>query len=152
MKLEEAQRILTPRLWTLRIILSHQIPSCCSCGRSRAHLWELLAYSVLWALRSSITALRPLEDTILEEAVRALDTNVYMGPFFHLQAKKVVCCVYTCRYGASWGMLRVWWAGVMGRELHRAGSSTRGGLAGDPGSRWEATLKNSNWILWVPGF
>lgn len=37
-ELGEAQRILTPRLWMLRIILSHQIPSCCCCGWSRAHL------------------------------------------------------------------------------------------------------------------
>lgn len=37
-ELGEAQRILTPRLWMLRIILSHQIPSCYCCGWSRAHL------------------------------------------------------------------------------------------------------------------
>lgn len=37
-ELGEAQRILTPRLWTLRIILSHLIPSCYCCGWSRAHL------------------------------------------------------------------------------------------------------------------
>lgn len=38
--------------------------------------------------------------TILEEAVQALDTNLYMDPFYHLQAKKATC-VYTCRDRAS---------------------------------------------------